>query len=36
VVRISFVADNVGKWLIRSTVLEHMEGGVISWFEVLP
>ncbi len=35
-VRISFVADNVGKWLIRSTVLEHMEGGVISWFEVLP
>jgi FtsP/CotA-like multicopper oxidase with cupredoxin domain len=36
VVRISFVADNVGKWLIRSTVMEHMEGGVISWFEVLP
>ncbi len=35
-VRISFIADNVGKWLIRSTVLEHMEGGVISWFEVLP
>ncbi len=35
-VRVSFVADNVGKWLIRSTVMEHMEGGVISWFEVLP
>ncbi|MCA3564207.1 MAG: multicopper oxidase family protein [Methylocystis sp.] len=36
VVRIAFNADNVGKWLIRSTIIEHMEGGVISWFEVLP
>ena len=35
-VRIAFVADNPGKWLIRSTVLEHMESGVLSWFEVLP
>jgi FtsP/CotA-like multicopper oxidase with cupredoxin domain len=34
-VRIAFVADNPGKWLIRSTVLEHMESGVLSWFEVL-
>ena len=33
-VRIAFLADNPGKWLIRSTVLEHMEGGVLSWFEV--
>jgi FtsP/CotA-like multicopper oxidase with cupredoxin domain len=33
-VRIAFNADNVGKWLIRSTVLEHMESGVLSWFEV--
>jgi FtsP/CotA-like multicopper oxidase with cupredoxin domain len=35
-VRVAFVADNPGKWLIRSTVLEHMESGVLSWFEVLP
>ncbi len=35
-VRIAFNADNLGKWLIRSTIIEHMEGGVISWFEVLP
>jgi hypothetical protein len=34
-VRIAFNADNVGKWLIRSTIIEHMEGGVISWFEVV-
>jgi len=33
-VRIAFNADNVGKWLIRSTIVEHMEGGVQSWFEV--
>jgi FtsP/CotA-like multicopper oxidase with cupredoxin domain len=33
-VRIAFTADNVGKWLIRSTVIEHMEGGVQAWFEV--
>jgi FtsP/CotA-like multicopper oxidase with cupredoxin domain len=33
-VRIAFNADNPGKWLIRSTILEHMEGGVLSWFEV--
>jgi FtsP/CotA-like multicopper oxidase with cupredoxin domain len=35
-VRIAFNADNPGKWLIRSAVLEHMESGVLSWFEVLP
>jgi FtsP/CotA-like multicopper oxidase with cupredoxin domain len=34
-VRIAFNADNPGKWLIRSTVLEHMESGVLSWFEVV-
>jgi FtsP/CotA-like multicopper oxidase with cupredoxin domain len=34
-VRIAFNADNPGKWLIRSTILEHMESGVLSWFEVL-
>jgi FtsP/CotA-like multicopper oxidase with cupredoxin domain len=35
-VRVAFLADNVGKWLIRSAIIEHMEGGVMSWFEVLP
>jgi FtsP/CotA-like multicopper oxidase with cupredoxin domain len=35
-VRIAFNADNPGRWLIRSAVLEHMESGVLSWFEVLP
>ena len=33
-VRIALLADNPGKWLIRSTVLEHLESGVLSWFEV--
>jgi FtsP/CotA-like multicopper oxidase with cupredoxin domain len=33
-VRIAMVADNPGKWLIRSAILEHMEAGVLSWFEV--
>ncbi|MGL5136336.1 MAG: multicopper oxidase family protein [Beijerinckiaceae bacterium] len=33
-VRIALVADNPGKWLIRSAILEHMEAGVLSWFEV--
>ncbi|MFM9974041.1 MAG: multicopper oxidase family protein [Beijerinckiaceae bacterium] len=35
-IRIALIADNPGKWLIRSTILEHMETGVLSWFEVLP
>ncbi len=34
-IRIAFVADNPGKWLIRSAIIEHMESGVLSWFEVL-
>jgi FtsP/CotA-like multicopper oxidase with cupredoxin domain len=33
--RIAIVADNPGKWLIRSAVLEHMEAGLLTWFEVL-
>ncbi len=32
---ISFVADNPGKWAIRSSILEHFEGGVATWFEVI-
>ena len=34
-VRIALIADNPGKWLIRSAILEHMESGVLTWFEVL-
>jgi FtsP/CotA-like multicopper oxidase with cupredoxin domain len=33
-VRVAFIADNPGKWLIRSAVLEHMESGVMAWYEV--
>jgi FtsP/CotA-like multicopper oxidase with cupredoxin domain len=33
-VRIAFIAENVGKWAIRSTILEHMDAGVLTWFEV--
>ena len=32
--RISFIADNVGRWAIRSSILEHFDGGVATWFEV--
>ncbi|MBY0612232.1 MAG: multicopper oxidase family protein [Beijerinckiaceae bacterium] len=33
--RISFVADNPGRWAIRSSILEHFEGGVATWFDVM-
>ncbi len=32
---ISFIADNPGKWAIRSSILDHFEGGVVTWFEVI-
>jgi FtsP/CotA-like multicopper oxidase with cupredoxin domain len=32
---ISFVADNPGRWAVRSSILEHFESGVLTWFEVL-
>lgn len=32
---ISFIADNPGRWAIRSSILEHFEGGVATWFEVV-
>ncbi len=32
--RIAFEASNPGRWAIRSSVLEHMESGLLSWFEV--
>ncbi len=34
-VRVAFVADNPGKWLIDSTILDHTAGGLAAWFEVL-
>jgi FtsP/CotA-like multicopper oxidase with cupredoxin domain len=32
--RIAFVADNPGKWLIGSTQLERLDSGLATWFEV--
>ena len=31
---IAFIADNPGRWLISSTVLERFDLGLWSWFEV--
>lgn len=33
-VQIAFLADNPGKWLIASTVLERFDTGLWTWFEV--
>ncbi len=33
-VRIAFIADNPGKWLLASTVLERFDNGLWAWFEV--
>ena len=33
-VRVAFLADNPGKWLIESTILEHAMSGLAAWFEV--
>lgn len=33
-VRIAFVADNPGKWLMASTVMERFDGGLWTWIEV--
>ena len=32
--RIAFDAVNPGKWAIRSSILEHFEGGVATWYEI--
>ena len=32
--RVVFVADNKGKWLIGSSILEHLDAGLSAWFEV--
>jgi len=33
-IRVAFAAEAPGKWAIRSSILEHFEGGVVTWFEV--
>ncbi len=33
-VRVAFVADNPGKWLIESAIPEHAASGAMAWFEV--
>jgi len=34
IARIAFDASNPGKWAIRSTIAEHYDAGVATWFEV--
>ncbi len=33
-IRIAFVADNPGKWLIHCHMLDHAAAGMVNWFEV--
>ncbi len=33
-VKIAFVADNPGKWMLHCHMLEHQAGGMATWFEV--
>lgn len=33
-IRIAFVADNPGKWLLASTVVERFDSGLWTWIEV--
>lgn len=33
-IRIAFVADNPGKWLLASTVLERFDAGLWTWIQV--
>ncbi|MBN8957590.1 MAG: multicopper oxidase domain-containing protein, partial [Rhizobiales bacterium] len=33
-VRIAFVAENPGKWMLHCHRLEHSEFGMAAWFEV--
>jgi FtsP/CotA-like multicopper oxidase with cupredoxin domain len=30
----AFIADNPGKWMLHCHMLEHQEGGMMTWFEV--
>ncbi|HKQ95584.1 MAG TPA: multicopper oxidase domain-containing protein, partial [Aestuariivirgaceae bacterium] len=34
--KVLFIADNPGRWLIASAVAEHFAAGCQAWFEVLP
>lgn len=34
-VKIAFVADNPGKWLLHCHMLEHAASGMNTWFEVV-
>lgn len=31
---LKFIADNPGKWLVHCHMVEHMAGGMVTWFEV--
>jgi FtsP/CotA-like multicopper oxidase with cupredoxin domain len=33
-VRIAFVADNPGNWMLHCHIIEHQETGMMAWFEV--
>ena len=33
-VAIAFVADNPGSWLLHCHMMEHMAGGMVTWFDV--
>lgn len=35
VLHVAFIADNPGRWLVGSTVLERLDAGLFSWFEVI-
>jgi FtsP/CotA-like multicopper oxidase with cupredoxin domain len=32
--RIAFDAERVGKWAIRSSIMEHFDAGIATWYEV--
>jgi FtsP/CotA-like multicopper oxidase with cupredoxin domain len=32
---LAFVADNPGKWMLASSILEHQSTGLATWFEVV-
>ncbi len=33
-VRVAFVADNPGNWMVHCHVIEHQDTGMMAWFEV--
>jgi FtsP/CotA-like multicopper oxidase with cupredoxin domain len=33
-VRIAFVADNPGNWMLHCHIIEHQETGMMAWFQV--